>query len=216
MPTKRQPTAEELIQALHGAEEMTCANAYEAFQTGIRYQQLTYLFGSLRFELGEELSCLVLTPLRLPGKAFRFRVDGEASGTYKLVRDMQATPSISDAKANLNLNNPEYQVVINRSLASDLGVRTSDIASAVRLLMSGDDEISTFKEGSEQYPVTMRLLPSLLAGAPSRVVVHIHGRRGSGRKSLIATVCQQRGLRLLRVDAARLVSLRKSSGKSAP
>ena len=26
--------------------------------------------------------------------------------------------------------------------------------------MSGEDEISTFKEGSEQYPVTMRLLPS--------------------------------------------------------
>ena len=31
--------------------------------------------------------------------------------------------------------------------------------SAVRLLMSGEDEISTFKEGSEQYPVTMRLMP---------------------------------------------------------
>lgn len=70
---------------------MTCANAYEAIQTGIRYQQLTYLFGSLRFEPGKEVSALVLTPLRLPGKAFRFRVDGEASGTYKLVRDMQAT-----------------------------------------------------------------------------------------------------------------------------
>jgi HAE1 family hydrophobic/amphiphilic exporter-1 len=67
--------------------------------------------------------------------------------------------SLSDIKANLNLNNPELQVVIDRQLASDLGVRVSDIAGAVRLLMSGDDEISTFKEGSEQYPVTMRLLP---------------------------------------------------------
>ena len=44
-------------------------------------------------------------------------------------------------------------------LASDLGVRVSDIAGAVRLLMSGDDEISTFKEESEQYPVMMRLMP---------------------------------------------------------
>jgi AraC-like DNA-binding protein len=70
---------------------MTCANAWEAIQTGIRFQQLTYLFGGLRFELGEERSCLVLTPLRLPPKPFRFRVDGEASGTYKLIRDMQAT-----------------------------------------------------------------------------------------------------------------------------
>jgi multidrug efflux pump subunit AcrB len=46
-----------------------------------------------------------------------------------------------------------------RPRASDLGVRVSDIAGAVRLLMSGEDQISTFKEGSEQYPVTMRLWP---------------------------------------------------------
>jgi hydrophobic/amphiphilic exporter-1 (mainly G- bacteria), HAE1 family len=63
-----------------------------------------------------------------------------------------------DVKVNLNLNNPELQVNVDRQLASDLGVRTADIASAVRLLMSGEDEVSTFKEGSEQYPVTMRLL----------------------------------------------------------
>lgn len=68
-------------------------------------------------------------------------------------------PSLVDVKVNLNLNNPELQVDIDRQLASDLGVRVSDIASAVRLSMSGDDEISTFKEGSEQYPVTMRLMP---------------------------------------------------------
>ena len=64
-----------------------------------------------------------------------------------------------DVKVNLNLNNPELQVNIDRTLASDLGVRVSDIAGAVRLLMSGEDEISTYKEGSEQYPVTMRLMP---------------------------------------------------------
>ncbi|HWR50470.1 MAG TPA: efflux RND transporter permease subunit [Bryobacteraceae bacterium] len=73
--------------------------------------------------------------------------------------DLLSVPSISDVRVNLNLNNPELQVNIDRTRASDLGVRVSDIAGAVRLLMSGDDEISTFKEGSEQYPVTMRLMP---------------------------------------------------------
>ena len=67
-------------------------------------------------------------------------------------------PSLTDVKVNLNLNNPELQVKIDRQLASDLGVRVADIAGAVRLLMSGEDQISTFKEGSEQYPVMMRLL----------------------------------------------------------
>jgi HAE1 family hydrophobic/amphiphilic exporter-1 len=74
-------------------------------------------------------------------------------------KQMLAHPALADVKANLNLNNPELQVVIDRQLASDLGVRVSDVASAVRLLMSGEDQISTFKEDAEQYPVTMRLLP---------------------------------------------------------
>jgi HAE1 family hydrophobic/amphiphilic exporter-1 len=73
--------------------------------------------------------------------------------------EMQEDPSLADIKANLNLNNPELQVIIDRPLASDLGVRVSDIAGAVRLMMSGEDQISTFKEESEQYPVTMRLMP---------------------------------------------------------
>jgi HAE1 family hydrophobic/amphiphilic exporter-1 len=72
---------------------------------------------------------------------------------------LMETDSVVDVKANINLSNPELQVVIDRARASDLGVRVSDIASAVRLLMSGEDEISAFKEGPEQYPVTMRLLP---------------------------------------------------------
>jgi HAE1 family hydrophobic/amphiphilic exporter-1 len=73
--------------------------------------------------------------------------------------EMAKEPSIVDIKVNLNLNNPELQVNIDRGLASDLGVRVSDVANSVRLLMSGEDQISTFKEDSEQYPVMMRLLP---------------------------------------------------------
>lgn len=72
---------------------------------------------------------------------------------------MLEDPTFADVRVNLSLNNPELQVDVDRQLASDLGVRISDIASAVRLLMSGEDQISTFKEDSEQYMVTMRLLP---------------------------------------------------------
>jgi len=38
-------------------------------------------------------------------------------------------------------------------------VRAADIAGAVRLMIAGEDEISTYKEAGEQYPVTMQLLP---------------------------------------------------------
>lgn len=69
---------------------MTCENAYQAIQAGVRYQALTYLFGELRFEPGAEESALVLRHTGLPEGARRFRIDGEAAGTYKLIRDLQA------------------------------------------------------------------------------------------------------------------------------
>ncbi len=70
---------------------VTCANAYESFQVGVRYQQLTYLYSTLSFEPGQGLSAVVLTPLPMPPRPFRLRVDGEMAGTYKLLRDMQST-----------------------------------------------------------------------------------------------------------------------------
>lgn len=79
--------------------------------------------------------------------------------TREAVAILLKQPQLADIRANLNFNNPELQVIIDRQLASDLGVRVSDVASAVRLLMSGEDEISTFKEEGEQYPVTVRLAP---------------------------------------------------------
>jgi len=76
-----------------------------------------------------------------------------------LLTRLMKQPELADLRANLNFNNPELQVQIDRQLASDLGVRVSDVASAVRLLMSGEDEVSTYKELGEQYQVTMRLMP---------------------------------------------------------
>jgi len=76
----------------------------------------------------------------------------------EVVGNLMKRPEVADIRANLNFANPELQVKIDRQLASDLGVRVSDVASAVRLMMSGDDEISTFKDEGEQYPVTMRLM----------------------------------------------------------
>jgi AraC-like DNA-binding protein len=74
---------------------MTCATVYESLQVGMKYQKLTYLFGSLRFEPGDKLSALVLSPMRMDNKAFRFRTDGEVAGTFKMLRDMQTSMGLS-------------------------------------------------------------------------------------------------------------------------
>ena len=113
--------------------------------------------------------------------------------------EMMKQPALADVKANLNLNNPELQVKIDRQLASDLGVRVSDVAGAVRLLMSGEDQISTFKEGSEQYPVTMRLMPGQRddPNALSRLLVP-SAKQGLIRLDSIARL--ERGLGPSRID----------------
>jgi hydrophobic/amphiphilic exporter-1 (mainly G- bacteria), HAE1 family len=72
---------------------------------------------------------------------------------------MRDVPGLLDVEASVSLNNPELQVKIDRQRASDLGVRASDVAGAVRLMISGEDQISTYKEEDEQYPVTLQLLP---------------------------------------------------------
>jgi len=66
---------------------------------------------------------------------------------------------IVDADTTLKLDKPELRVVINRDRAADLGVDTSDIATALRLMVGGDDQVSRFRDPSvnEDYDVQLRL-----------------------------------------------------------
>ena len=82
-----------------------------------------------------------------------------AEYSKRLAARMREVPGLLDVEAAVSLNNPELQVKIDRQRASDLGVRAADVAGAVRLMISGEDQISTYKEEDEQYPVTIQLLP---------------------------------------------------------
>ncbi|HZQ70700.1 MAG TPA: efflux RND transporter permease subunit [Terriglobales bacterium] len=82
-----------------------------------------------------------------------------AEVSKKIANRMRAYPDLVDVNPSLNLNTPELQVKVDRQRAADIGVSMTDISDAVRLFYSGEDEITRFKEGSEQYPVTMQLLP---------------------------------------------------------
>ncbi len=75
----------------------------------------------------------------------------------RLLKDVQVMPAISDSKAVVNLSNPELRVAVDRQRAADLGVRISDLARALRLMVSGEDEISSYREKGERYPVTIRV-----------------------------------------------------------
>ncbi len=70
---------------------------------------------------------------------------------------LQSMPQFIDVKARVNLGNPELRVAVDRPRAADLGVRVSSLANALRLMVSGEDEITSFREGGERYPVKMRV-----------------------------------------------------------
>ena len=66
---------------------------------------------------------------------------------------------IVDADTTLKLDKPELRVHINRERAADLGVDTSNISTALRLMVGGDDQVSRFRDASvnEDYDVQLRL-----------------------------------------------------------
>jgi HAE1 family hydrophobic/amphiphilic exporter-1 len=74
-----------------------------------------------------------------------------------MLKAVQAMPFLSDSKATVNLSNPELRVSVDRQRAADLGVRIGDLARALRLMVSGQDQISSYREKGERYPVTIRV-----------------------------------------------------------
>src|SRR5712691_686558 len=71
----------------------------------------------------------------------------------------QQIGGIADADTTLKLDRPEWRVEIDRDRAADLRVETEQIATALRLGVGGDDEVSRFHDPvvNEDYDVTVRL-----------------------------------------------------------
>jgi HAE1 family hydrophobic/amphiphilic exporter-1 len=121
----------------------------------------------------------------------------------ELSRDIAARlrkiPGLLDIDSGVSLNSPELQVKIDRQRASDLGVRAADVGSAVRLMIAGEDQISTYKEGDEQYDVTLQLLPEQQKD-PDRLarILIPSSRLGQVRLDNVATI--ERGLGPARLE----------------
>jgi len=80
--------------------------------------------------------------------------------SQQLLEKAKNTPSLVDSRTDFSNASPEVQVSVDRSRAADLGVRMATVGSTLRLMVAGDDEISSYREAGEQYPVKMRVLDS--------------------------------------------------------
>ena len=64
---------------------------------------------------------------------------------------------LMDADTTLKLDKPELRVRIDRDRAADLGVDTAHIATALRLMVGGDDEVTRFYDARANYEYDVQL-----------------------------------------------------------
>jgi HAE1 family hydrophobic/amphiphilic exporter-1 len=98
------------------------------------------------------------------------RLDSYAA---RIKKKLATVPGVVDLDSTYESGKPEVRVRINRDKASDLGVNVAAIASAVRTLVGGDDQVTTYREGDDRYDVQLRVKPEFRhsAGALSRLFV---------------------------------------------
>ena len=119
---------------------------------------------------------------------------------------------IIDADTTLKLDRPELRVVIDRKRAADLRVDTEHIASALRLMVGGDQEVSRFHDPSvnEEYDVQLRLAQHDREDVAtiSRLYVPAGGAAMVRLDNLVKVESAQSASRIDRLDRQRQVSLR--------
>lgn len=152
-------------------------------------------------------------PIRAPILGPDFKTVTELAKRVAL--RLRAIPGLRDVDPGMSINSPELQVKIDRQRASDLGVRAADVAGAVRLMIAGEDQISTYKEGDEQYDVTMQLLPEQQKNTEvlARLMIP-SGRLGQVRLDNVATI--QRGLGPARIERYNRQFQVSVNGSNAP
>ncbi|HAF94843.1 MAG TPA: AcrB/AcrD/AcrF family protein [Elusimicrobia bacterium] len=69
---------------------------------------------------------------------------------------LRAVKGAVDVDISFSYAKPEYRVEIDRSRAHDLGVKVEDIATSLRTLVGGEEDITKFKDGDELYQVRLR------------------------------------------------------------
>ncbi len=68
------------------------------------------------------------------------------------IREIRDTPGLANPDISIDVSKPEYQIVVDRDLAADLGISVGKIASSVRSMVDGN-VASSFKDGGYYYNI---------------------------------------------------------------
>jgi multidrug efflux pump len=159
-----------------GENETAVGNSPQKGMVTITFVEYKYRDGLKTSSLMKKLSAALLN--RYPGvqiqlvknqmgpptgKPVNLEISGkDFSGLLQLVSDVQRTleekhvPGLEGLKININTNNPELVVRIDRDSARRFGLSTAQIANTIRTALFGR-EVSKFKQGEDEYPIVVRL-----------------------------------------------------------
>ena len=120
----------------------------------------------------------------------------------------------ADLQTTLKLDKPELRAVIDRARAADLGVDPQDVASALRLMVGGDQEVSRFHDHTvnEDYDVQLRLAEKDRTKSGDVQTLYIPRRNSTLVRldNLVRLERTRAPSRIDRLDRERQVSLRGS------
>ena len=123
---------------------------------------------------------------------------------------------VIDADTSLQLDKPELRVEIDRARAADLGVSTEVIASALRLMVGGDQRVSRFHDEAvnDDYDVQIRLSQGQRNDPATISRLYVPRQNGELARldNLVKITPATTASRIERLDRQRQVSLRGSVG----
>ena len=128
------------------------------------------------------------------------------------LREQAPALGLLDAETTLQFDRPELQAHIDRELAARLGVSMSDLATALRVMVGGDERVARFRDSvtNEDYEVQLRLFEADRASvdAISGLYVPAQDGRVVPLRSLVDFEKVLTASRIDRIDRQRQVSVR--------
>jgi HAE1 family hydrophobic/amphiphilic exporter-1 len=75
----------------------------------------------------------------------------------ELIAKLKNIPGVADLESSYESGKPELRVRINRDKAADLNVNVASVATALRTLVGGDQQATSYREGDDRYDVQLRV-----------------------------------------------------------
>jgi HAE1 family hydrophobic/amphiphilic exporter-1 len=129
-------------------------------------QQLMEMSRQMLTKMPKEMVLGVQLPALISGGAsdrdYMYYVQGPDLGQLEkyskaIMEKLKDVPGVVDIDSSYEPGKPELRVDINRDKAADLNVNVNSIAGALRTLVAGDDQVTTYREGDDRYDVQLRV-----------------------------------------------------------